>query len=83
MKITTHLDNYSQGETASVTNWSNTWTHRILIIDAHRNEICTCVRRKWGPTRWSTALSSKVNVHHAIDFRVLCGANLVTLRSKF
>ena len=29
-------------------------------------------------TRWTTNLSSKVNLHHAIDFRALCGANLVT-----
>ena len=31
------------------------------------------------PTRWSTTLSSKVNLPHAINFRALCGANLVTL----
>ena len=30
-------------------------------------------------TRWSTTLSSKVNLHHAIDLRSLCGASLVTL----
>ena len=29
-------------------------------------------------TRWSTALSSTVNLHHAIDFRALCRANSVT-----
>ena len=34
-------------------------------------------------TRWSTTLSSKVNLPHAINFRALCGANLVTSRSKF
>jgi len=28
-------------------------------------------------TRWSTTLSSKVNLHHAINFRAF-GANLVT-----
>ena len=27
---------------------------------------------------WSSALSSKLNLHDAIDFRALCGANLVT-----
>ena len=37
----------------------------------------------WGPTRWSTRVSSKVNLHHAFDFRALCGANLVTLRSRY
>ena len=30
------------------------------------------------PTRWSTTLSSKVDLHHAINVRVLCGASLVT-----
>ena len=30
-------------------------------------------------TRWASTLSSKVNLHHIINFR----ANLVTLRSKF
>jgi len=29
-------------------------------------------------TRWSTTPSSKVNLPHAINFRALCGANLVT-----
>jgi hypothetical protein len=33
--------------------------------------------------RWSTTLLSKVNLPHAIDGRFACGANLVTLRSKF
>jgi len=33
--------------------------------------------------RWSTTRSSKVNLPHAIDFRAICGAKLVTLRSKF
>ena len=32
-----------------------------------------------GATRWTTTLPSKVNLHHAIDFKALCGANLVTL----
>ena len=30
-------------------------------------------------TRWSTTLSSKVNLPHAINFRASCGADLVTL----
>ena len=29
-------------------------------------------------TPWSTTLSSKVNLHHAINVRALRGANLVT-----
>ena len=29
-------------------------------------------------TRWTTTLSPKVNLHHAIKFRSLCGSNLVT-----
>jgi len=33
-------------------------------------------------TRWSTTLSSKVKFPHTIHVRALCGANLVTLRSK-
>ena len=36
-----------------------------------------------APTRRSTTHSSKDNVPHAINFRALCDANLVTLRSKF
>ena len=34
-------------------------------------------------TRWSTARSSRVNLPLAMNFRVLCGANLVTQPSKF
>ena len=30
------------------------------------------------PSRWSTNLSSKVNLPHAIDFGAKCGAHLVT-----
>ena len=36
----------------------------------------------YPPTRWSTTLSSKVNLPHAINLRALCGANLVTLQPK-
>ena len=36
-----------------------------------------------GATRRSTKLSSKVNLHHAINFRALCGANLITKWSRF
>jgi len=35
------------------------------------------------PTRWSTTLSSKVNLPQEIHFRVFCGANLVTYPAKF
>ena len=35
---------------------------------------CSCIHT----TRWSSNLSSKVDLHHAIEFRTLCGANLVT-----
>ena len=34
--------------------------------------------RRCRPARWSTTLSSKVNLPHVIDFRALCVANLVT-----
>ena len=34
-------------------------------------------------TRWSSTISSKVDLPHAINFRALCGVNLITLRSKF
>ena len=34
-------------------------------------------------TRWTTNLSSQVNLSPEISCGVLCGANLVTLRSKF
>jgi len=33
-------------------------------------------------TRWSTNLSSKVNLHYTINLRALCGANLVRQPSK-
>ena len=33
-------------------------------------------------TRWSTTLSSKVNLSHAINFWDLCGANLVTYHPR-
>jgi len=37
-----------------------------------------------GPfTRWSSIISSKVNSHHAINFRALCVANLVTYPPEF
>ena len=33
--------------------------------------------------RWTTILSSEVNMPHEINFRTLCGASSVTLRSNF
>ena len=36
----------------------------------------------WGSTRWSTTLSSKVNVPHVINVRTLCGANLIKNRNE-
>ena len=36
-----------------------------------------------GTTRWCTALSSKVNLPHAINLKAVCGANVVTLPSNF
>ena len=36
-----------------------------------------------GSTRWTTTLSAKVNLPHGINFRALCGANLVTSSLKF
>ena len=35
-------------------------------------------RVSWCTTRCSTALASKVNLPHAINFGALCGANVVT-----
>ena len=34
-------------------------------------------------TRWSMTLSSKVTLPHAIDFRALCGENMVTCPGDF
>ena len=34
-------------------------------------------------TRWNTTLSSKVNLHLAIDFKALCGEKLVTCPADF
>ena len=36
-KITTHLDHISHCKTASGTNWSNRWTHRVFIKNARRD----------------------------------------------
>jgi hypothetical protein len=36
-----------------------------------------------GSTRWSTNVSSKVSLHHAIDFRAVGGANVVTYPPEF
>jgi len=33
--------------------------------------------------RWSTTLSSKVNLSHVIDLTALCGADLVTQHTEF
>jgi len=38
--------------------------------------------KRAGPTRWATTFSSKVNLHNTINFRALCGANLVTRWSR-
>jgi hypothetical protein len=44
----------------------------------------TCAQpRLTGSTRWSTTLSSTANLPHAIDFRALCGSNLVTFPADF
>ena len=39
--------------------------------------------QEYDPPIKRTALPSEVNLPHAIDFRALCGANLVTARSNF
>ena len=43
-------------------------------MDLHFGLLTGC-----ATTRWSSTLSSKVNLHHAIIFRALYGADLVTL----
>jgi len=37
MTITTRLDHISHCKTASGTNWSNTWTYRVCIINTRRD----------------------------------------------
>jgi len=37
---------------------------------------------KVDTARWATTLSSKVNLHHTINCRVICGPNLVTRWSR-
>jgi len=39
---------------------------------------CSKVRTRTPTTRQSTPLSSKVNLHRAINLRASCGGNLVT-----
>ena len=39
MKITTHLDHIGHWKTASGTTWSNSWTHRVFIINTRRDDI--------------------------------------------
>ena len=36
------------------------------------------VKQTAGTTRWSTTLSSKLNLQYSVGFRASCGANLVT-----
>jgi len=44
------------------------------------------LRKAWSTiissARWSPALSSRVNLHHEINFRALCGENLVTYSAR-
>ena len=47
---------------------------RHLTCQRSRDEL----QRARNATRWSTTLSSKVNLSHTIDLRASCGANLVT-----
>ena len=66
----------------------------IILVIVMVKRRCSKLRRsekdglRWNlvggdSTRWSTTLSSKVNLPHAINFRALCGAYLVTRPSKF
>ena len=57
------------------------WIHGVEAPTTLRREISEW-RLSPYTTRWNTALSSKDNLPHPINFRALCGANLVTLRSK-
>ena len=43
-----------------------------LVVQRVDGEVCQVLR-------WTTALSSKVNLPDAINFRALCGEQLVTL----
>jgi hypothetical protein len=53
----------------------------VVISDAAH--IAMRVRRNPLPAWWTMNPSSKVNLPHAIKFGAVCGANLVTSRSKF
>jgi len=37
MKITTRLDQISHRKISSGTNWSNSWTYRVFLINTHRD----------------------------------------------
>ena len=39
MNITSHMDHIRHCKTASGTNWSNGWTHRVCIINTRRDQI--------------------------------------------
>ena len=55
-------DNCTESVVVSLKKQAYSWV-RVLEFDTS--------------TRWSTTRSSKVNLPHAINFRTLCGANLV------
>ena len=55
-----------------------------LELETQTLEAWTFAENMMGhTTRWSTTLASKVNLPHAINFRALCGANLVTYPADF
>jgi hypothetical protein len=57
---------------------SGVWSLGLgLCIHVDATRFINCMRCLHS-TRWSTALASKVNLHHVINLRVIRGANLVT-----
>ena len=55
---------------------------RVSASEHHQGKTPSSCGTRGKTVRWSTTLSSEVHLPDAIDLRALCGANLVTLRSK-
>ena len=55
---------------------------RVPVVAEGQQSLAVCPTTL-SPERWTTTLSSKVNLPYTINFRALRSANLVTLRSKF
>ena len=71
---------WSLKATHEVTLEPGSFTSGAMCRNFHRHSLVWA--RSCGTTRWTTTLSSEVNLPDEIDSRALCGAKLVTLPTK-